>query len=99
MEQIQSDTGEHPYDAEDICCDFIRWIENYVRPGHDYNHLDRDTLWNSSTIQDHPFGRQKAMLDYGLIKSFNEIDVHPSDDYVIKGKMSPLEYKMLVNGV
>ena len=33
MEQIFRDTGSFPYNAEDVCCDFIRWVENYVRPG------------------------------------------------------------------
>lgn len=83
MEKIQSDTGAFPYNAEDVCCDFIRWVENYVRPGAAYNHLDRDNLWSSHRIHDHPYGRQKPMLELGLIKSFNDLDVHPSDDYVI----------------
>ena len=98
MDKFNADTGVNPYDGEDIFCDGIRWIENYVRPGYDYDHLDRDNLWNSSTITDHPYGRQKAMLDLGLIDSFNSLTVHPSDDYVIKGKMSPLEYKLAANG-
>lgn len=94
MEQIRIDTGANPYDAEDVCCDFIRWIENYVRPGADYQHLDRDAVWNSSTITDHPFGRQKFMLDLGLLNSFNELDVHPSDDYVLqRAGMSVEEYR------
>lgn len=83
MEKIYSDTGSIPYNAEDVCCDFIRWVENYVRPGADYGDLDRDKIWSSHRIHDHPYGRQKPMLELGLIKSFNDIDVHPSDDYVI----------------
>lgn len=71
-----------PYDVEDSMCDFIRWIENYVRPGADYSHVCRDTVWNSSTITDHPFGRQKWMLP--MVGSFNNLSVHPSDDYVMK---------------
>jgi hypothetical protein len=42
-----------------------------------------DTLWNSSSITDHPFGRQKAMLDLGLVKTFNGMTNHPSDDKII----------------
>lgn len=99
MEQIFDDTGARPYDAEDVCCDFIRWLENYVRPGHDYDHVDRDKIWNSSRIIDHPYGRQKAMLDMGLVKSFNDLTVHPSDDYVIRDLMTPTQYKMKVNGL
>jgi len=60
MTKIYEDTGSLPYNAEDVACDFIRWIENYLRPGADYAHIDMDTLWNSSSITDHPFGRQKA---------------------------------------
>lgn len=100
MEHIRIDTGANPYDAEDVCCDFIRWLENYVRPGHDYDHLDRDKVFNSSTILDHPFGRQKAMLEHGLIKSFNDLTVHPSDDYVLSmANMSKQDYVFKVNGL
>ena len=70
--------------AEDVACDSIRWIENYVKPGNDYDHLDFDHVWNSSSIIDHPYGRQKAMLDLGLVPSFNGITEHPSDDKVLK---------------
>ena len=82
MEKIYSDTGSVPYNAEDVCCDFIRYIESYVRPGPDYNHLDFDNLWPSHGIKDHPYGRQKAMLDLGLIDTFNGMSSHPSDDYI-----------------
>jgi hypothetical protein len=94
MKKIYEDTGAFPYDAEDVACDFIRWIENYVKPGHDYNHIDYDKLWNSSTILDHPFGRQKAMLDLGLVTTFSGITEHPSDDKIIKASgLSELQYK------
>lgn len=83
MTKIYEDTGSLPYNAEDVACDFIRWIENYLRPGADYAHIDMDTLWNSSSITDHPFGRQKAMLDLGLVKTFNGMTNHPSDDKII----------------
>lgn len=83
MLKINHDTGGLPYDAEDVACDYIRWVENYVRPGNDYNHLDFDGIWNSSSIKDHPFGRQKAMLDLGLVESFNGMKNHPSDDKII----------------
>ena len=84
MTKIYEDTGSLPYNAEDVCCDFIRWVENYVRPGADYNHLDFDTVWSSCKIKDHPFGRQENMLKLGLVKTFNNITAHPSDDAVIK---------------
>ena len=93
------DIGSTAYDGEDIFCDGIRWIENYVRPGHDYDHLDRDKIWNSSTIIDHPYGRQKAMLEHGLVDSFNSLSVHPSDDHVLKlANMSKGEYLLKVHG-
>ena len=42
---------------------------------------------------------QKAMLDLGLIDSFNSLAIHPSDDYIIKGKMSLMDYKLAANGM
>jgi hypothetical protein len=100
MERIYKDTGSVPYNAEDVACDGIRWLENYVRPGGDYAHLDRDSVWNSSTITDHPYGRQKAMLDHGLISSFNELSVHPSDDYVLsRAGVSVRDYKIIANNL
>lgn len=100
MDKIYQDTGSVPYDAEDITCDMIRWLENYIRPGADYDHLCRDSIWNSSVITDHPFGRQKAMLEHGLIDSFNSLQVHPSDDYVLKmAGTDPATYRLKVHGL
>jgi len=96
MERIYRDTGAYPYNAEDVCCDFIRWVENYVRPGADYNHLDFDSVWSSCRIKDHPFGRQEAMLKLGLIDTFNNMTAHPSDDTIIKANnMTVQQYKEL----
>jgi hypothetical protein len=98
--RFSNDIGSTAYDGEDIFCDGIRWIENYVRPGHDYQHVDRDRVWNSSNIVDHPYGRQKAMLHHGLIDSFNKLTVHPSDDYVLKqAGMSKDQYTLKVHGL
>ena len=98
MEKIYEDTGAYPYNAEDVCCDFIRWVENYVKPGADYDHLDRDRIWSSCKIKNHPFGRQRAMLDLGLVDSFNNINVHPSDDYILAlNDMSVEDYKKKVS--
>ena len=100
MNKIYEDTGSLPYNAEDVACDFIRWIENYLRPGADYKHIDMDTLWNSSQIKDHPFGRQKAMLELGLINTFNGITSFPSDDKIIKpAGLTPAEYKNKVKNL
>ena len=97
MERIMRDTGGMPYNAEDVACDFIRWVENYVRPGDDYSHLDYDSVWSSSKIEDHPFGRQKAMLDLGIVNTFNGMTAHPSDDKVLSmAGISALQYKEMV---
>lgn len=94
MRKIYDDTGSVPYNAEDVCCDFIRYVENYVRPGPDYDHLDYDNLWSSCGIKDHPYGRQKYMLELGLVKTFNGMKNHPSDDAVLKqAGMTVDEYK------
>jgi hypothetical protein len=82
--KIYEDTGAYPYNSEDVTCDFIRYVENYVKPGKDYQHLDYDNLWNSCGIKDHPYGRQKAMIDLKLVPTFKNITDHPSDDKVIK---------------
>jgi len=77
MMEIYKETGSLPYNAEDVCCDYIRWVENYIKPGNHYDHLNRDKIWNSSSIDDHPFGRQKPMLELGLINSFNPLNNPP----------------------
>jgi hypothetical protein len=65
-----------------------------MRPGAHYSHVDMDTVFSSSKIKDHPFGRQKAMLELGLVDTFNNRKHHPSDDTVLKEvSMSIEEYK------
>jgi len=92
--KIYEDTGAYPYNSEDVTCDFIRYVENYVKPGKDYQHLDYDNLWNSCGIKDHPYGRQKAMIDLKLVPTFKNITDHPSDDKVIKAvNITPQQYK------
>lgn len=98
MQRIYDDTGAYPYNAEDVCCDFIRWVENYINPNSDYAHLDRDKVWSSCTITNHAKGRQKAMLEHGLVKTFNDFTTHPSDYKVLDSiNMSVQDYKQLVN--
>jgi len=100
MERAEKDTGFTAYNIEDQMCDCIRWIENYIKPGDAYTNLNRDKIWSSHKIVDHPFGRQKPMLDLGLIKSFNELDKHPSDDFVLKNNnMSVQNYKKEVKNL
>ena len=96
MDMVYEDLGSVPYNAEDVCCDFIRWVENYVRPGSHYDHVDRDAIWSSCSIKDHPRGRQKAMLDLGLVESFNTLKYHPSDLKVLEiNNLSIGEYQSL----
>ena len=100
MEKIYNDTQSVPYNAEDVCCDFIRYVENYVRPGPDYDHLDYDNLWSSCGIKDHPYGRQKYMLELGLVKTFNGMKNHPSDDAILReNNMTVDQYKKLCHSL
>lgn len=100
MSKIYKDTGSFPFNAEDVCCDFIRWVENYIRPGAHYDHLDFDGVWSSCKIKDHPYGRQKAMLDLGLVKTFNNMKNHPSDDKILKeNSITAEKYKELVKSL
>jgi hypothetical protein len=64
MEEAKKRTKGHPKDLEDIMCDYIRFVENYIPDNREktYEHLDRTKIWNSSLITDHPKGRQKWML-------------------------------------
>jgi hypothetical protein len=97
MERISKDTGALAYNAEDIACDSIRWIENYINPKGDYSHLDMDNVWSSHQIIDHPYGRQKPMIELGIINTFNGLG-HPSDDKILKDAGITIEeYKMKVN--
>ena len=84
MTKAMEDTGGVPYNLEDVCCDFIRWVENYIKPGADYDHLDRNAVWSSCPIKDHPYGRQAGMLDLGIVKDFNRFRDHPTGDRVLR---------------
>lgn len=92
MEKAAKDTGGFPYNVEDVMCDTIRYVENYCRPGDAYGHLDLDKVFNTSKII-HPYGRQKAMLDMGLVDTFNGMKNHPTGDAIIsKHGLKPDEY-------
>ena len=61
---------------------------------------ENDTVWSSCTIKDHPCGRQKAMLDLGLVESFNTLNYHPSDLKVLESNNLTIDkYKNMVNSV
>lgn len=97
MMLIYEKTGSVPYNAEDVCCDYIRWVENYVKPTNAYANVCLDTTWSSSEIHDHPRGRQRKMLELGLVKSFNGLKVHPSDHYILDlVGLKPEVYKKMV---
>ena len=64
MEEAKQFTGGHPKDLEDVMCDYIRYVENYIPDNREktYASLDRTKIWNKSIITDHPKGRQRWML-------------------------------------
>ncbi len=64
MEEAKIKTGGFPKDLEDVMCDYIRFVENYIPDNREktYASLDRTKIWNTSIITDHPKGRQKWML-------------------------------------
>lgn len=97
MKKAENDLNGLAYNIEDVACDFIRWVENYVQPTKAYSHLDRDRIWSTSSIKDHPKGRQEAMLRLGLIDSFNDLNKHPSDLWVLEqNSLTVEEYKKMV---
>ncbi|MBR87326.1 MAG: hypothetical protein CMK38_00105 [Porticoccaceae bacterium] len=64
MEEAKIKTGGFPKDLEDVMCDYIRFVENYIPDNREktYASLDRTKIWNTSIITNHPKGRQKWML-------------------------------------
>lgn len=65
MEEAKVLTGGFPKDLEDVMCDYIRYVENYIPDNREktYAHLDRKSIWNKSIIVNHPKGRQKWMME------------------------------------
>ena len=100
MKKAETDLNAYAYDIEDVACDFIRYVENYVQPGKHYNHVDRDKTFSTCNIKDHPYGRQEAMLRLNLIESFNDLQKHAADDYVLKqNDLTVEEYKEMVKTI
>lgn len=100
MLQAERDTGGLAYNLEDVACDFIRWVENYVQPTSHYSHVDLDRVWSTSNIKDHPKGRQEAMLRLGLVESFHDYGKHPSDYWVLnQNELSVDQYKGMVKAI
>ena len=65
MEEAKARTGAFPKDLEDVMCDYIRYVENYIPDNKQktYSNIDRKKIWNTSMIKNHPKGRQKWMLN------------------------------------
>lgn len=51
MEQLCSILNARPYDLEDVLCDYIRYVENYIPKG--YEHLSIEQVTNKSLIKKH----------------------------------------------
>lgn len=51
MELLCAHHNAHPYDMEDVLCDYIRYIENYVPKG--YEHLTLEQVTHNSLIKNH----------------------------------------------
>jgi hypothetical protein len=64
MEMAKADVQGFPKDIEDVMCDYIRYVENYIPDNREqtYAHLDRTKVWNNSAIVGHPKGRQKRLV-------------------------------------
>lgn len=64
MEEAKQYTKGFPKDLEDVMCDYIRYVENYIPDNREktYANLDRTKIWNTSIITNHPKGRQKWKL-------------------------------------
>jgi len=98
---LSDKTGLLPYDVEDCgACDVMRYLENYVAhsPGNDYEHVDRDAIFNNpAVVKNHPHGRQKAMLDHGLVFTFNDHRVKARGAAVLKDNgLSIRQYHKLI---
>lgn len=65
MSMLVEDTGNFPKDLEDVLCDYIRYVENYIPESKEktYEGLDRRSVFNNSMIKNHPVGRQRWMLN------------------------------------
>ena len=86
------------YDIEDTGgCDVIRYLENYVPNSENYAHLDLNVIFNNSSIvKDHPYGRQKAMLDHDKITDFNQYSNFSYDKMLKVADMTAEEYKEML---
>lgn len=56
MAELCKTVGGRPYDVEDVCCDYIRYISEYIPKG--YDHLTQEQRLNRSTL--------KKQFEWGL---------------------------------
>ena len=85
--------------VEDSVCVFVHWIENHIditKHGH-YKHLDLDKVFSNHTVIDYPRGRQKPMLELGVIDTFNGAGVVTGLKVLDRAGMTEDEYKRLVS--
>jgi hypothetical protein len=65
VQGILSPRTARPYDVEDVCCDYIRYIENHIPDNKlgSYRHLDLKKVFHNSLVKNHPKGRQAWILN------------------------------------
>lgn len=69
MTELCKAVGGRPYDVEDVCCDYIRYVNEHVPKG--YDHLTQEQRLNNSTLK-----KQFAWgLDYPpeIVTRINEV--------------------------
>lgn len=49
MSEISKSVNGNPYDIEDVCCDYIRYLKEYVPKG--YDHLTKEETQNNSILK------------------------------------------------
>ena len=74
LRTLSNAIGGHPYDIEDVCCDSIRFVENYIPLNKmgTYDHLCLDTVFgNPKYVEYHEKGRQKWHISHGVVDTHN----------------------------
>lgn len=56
MTELCKAVGGRPYDVEDVCCDYIRYVKEHIPKG--YDHLTQEQRLNNSTL--------KKQFEWGL---------------------------------
>ena len=66
MEDLVKATKNKPYNLEDVLCDYIRYIKQFV-PANDYEHLGERDKWNYSLLKSTANGKAYPMKIQELI--------------------------------